>query len=453
VPINLDLSSFPKHLRGPAAYLFNLIKWRFGTRKVNARGFTNLKHAYIIKVIPPRLWRELRAYLLKRGIIEEDGDVNDGKCRGYRLAAAYKNGHYVVCTDPNVNAGIHRLRFRKERETFQPVHHWLQDNLHRVHFDLDQALEIVPTLKPKKANRRHPWRPSIPEHREQRAEYFRLLSGADRWEITIDDYGRVHSAITRLERAARECLSIDGEEIQWIDLKNSQPLFLAIFAGMWLNLSKTMKNRTLAKVQRDSGRGRKGKGREGRTAQASITTNKDSQSIMNQLLVNTNPYNSQMSLISTDYQRFLSRCQRGVYYERLMNERERARPKHYRDQFKVRNMVVFFGRNKSTNGKVNKLRSRFKRKYPTLWRVLREVKNSNHRHAAHILQRMESQFFIHTVCRRLMEEYRTMPIITVHDCLGTTAEHVETVKLVIMDEFKKLGVTPKLDVKGIVDDE
>ncbi|CAG7581243.1 MAG: putative DNA polymerase I [uncultured marine phage] len=45
----------------------------------------------------------------------------------------------------------------------------------------------------------------------------------------FDKYGRCHTNFTVLKSEIRkECLSIDGEEIEEIDIRNSQPLFLAI---------------------------------------------------------------------------------------------------------------------------------------------------------------------------------------------------------------------------------
>jgi hypothetical protein len=128
-----------------------------------------------------------------------------------------------------------------------------------------------------------------------------------------------------------------------------------------------------------------------------------------------------------------------------MTDEERQRGKGYRDRFKRRNMAVLCGN--TTSDKPNKLRERFKRMYLDEWRILCETKKRNYRHTAHILQRMESHIFIHCVCRRLMDEHPEMPIITIHDCIGTTKEWVARVESVVMEEFAKLGVNPTLDVK------
>jgi hypothetical protein len=224
---------------------------------VNEHGYAQLKLAYLLKTIPRALWPKIVTQLSKRGVIEDDGDVRPGKCRGYKLTANYCKGHYVICTDDEVNAAIHRSRYR-DSETFQPVHRWLEAKLHEVQFDLARALEISLTLKPKKATKKHPYRPSIPEHRAQRAEYYRLLGGADPWQITIDEYGRVHSAITRIEREVRQCFSINGEPLVWIDLKNSQPLMFALFCLRYKMLSERIKKRLFETMRDNTPKAQKG---------------------------------------------------------------------------------------------------------------------------------------------------------------------------------------------------
>jgi hypothetical protein len=236
VPENLDPESLPSKLRWPALYFLHLVKWRYGTWRANADGFSQLKRAYLIKIIPTHLWRPIRHLLNQRGIIEEDGDVRPGeKCRGYRLTPDYRIARMVACPDPNVNAAIHRLRQRQDQD-FQPVHFWLQEKLQQTKFDLDLALPIIGTLKPTKLSTR--------EHRQQRSEHAKLLAGTP-WLLDVDKFGRVHTPVTSLEKELRPCLSAGGEPLVWVDLKNSQPLLLGMLVRKWLSHSPRAQNRLL----------------------------------------------------------------------------------------------------------------------------------------------------------------------------------------------------------------
>ena len=60
------------------------------------------------------------------------------------------------------------------------------------------------------------------------------------------------------------------------------------------------------------------------------------------------------------------------------------------------------------------------------------------------MQAYEATLVIATICERIMRERPDLPIITIHDSFLTTEEHVAYVKSVILDEFSKVGVTPKL---------
>ena len=63
------------------------------------------------------------------------------------------------------------------------------------------------------------------------------------------------------------------------------------------------------------------------------------------------------------------------------------------------------------------------------------------------IQRMESDFVIKTACGRLMRKHPHVFIATIHDSIMTTPEHVETVCDVMMEEFEKLGVCPRLKIE------
>jgi hypothetical protein len=72
------------------------------------------------------------------------------------------------------------------------------------------------------------------------------------------------------------------------------------------------------------------------------------------------------------------------------------------------------------------------------------VKGKNYRHSAYLLQNLEATLFIYKICGRIMREKPALPLYTVHDSLLTTREHVEYVRSVILDEFRKLGIHPTL---------
>lgn len=106
--------------------------------------------------------------------------------------------------------------------------HWFLDVLHRRNlqwrFDLRRALQIVGTLEPDDGCRL-----TTAQYRAIVREQCIRMAERDRY-ITADAYGRVHTPITSLPKALRQCLSIAGRPLVGIDIANSQPLFAGVVA-------------------------------------------------------------------------------------------------------------------------------------------------------------------------------------------------------------------------------
>jgi hypothetical protein len=457
VPVALDLESIPEDFRWPAAWFLSDIKRIYFSWRADPAGFSHKKQRYACKVVPPRVWRPMRWWLVKNGIIEEDHDVRPGeKCRGYRLTPDYRRGKVVQCPDPAVNAALHRLH-QRQQEDLQPVHVWLQEHLRRCEFDYRSARPIIESLRPQhRRTRRHPLRPTTTQHRIERDEYCRLLAGEE-WSLTPDEYGRLSSPITRLERELRCCLNISGCPITWIDLRNSQPLLLGILVRDWLTGSRMARQRLL---------NRKFTVQNCYQAMDKFISARHPATpphYPQHTTPHTTPTPSNQRLLSVDGARmlrrgspvtlppdlvkYLRRCERGEFYEKLMSRRERERRPGYRAKFKDRVFRLFFGKAKQTGKFVNRLRERFKGKYPTVWGVLAALKKRNYRHSSHVLQNFEATIFVHRICRRLMSENPAVPVLTIHDSIGTTAAHVGRVEEAIRHEFEKLGVKPTLSTE------
>lgn len=55
---------------------------------------------------------------------------------------------------------------------------------------------------------------------------------------------------------------------------------------------------------------------------------------------------------------------------------------------------------------------------------------------------------IHQVCRRLMLEHPTVPLITIHDSIMTTPGNVALVRGVMAEEFGRVGLHPKFKLES-----
>ena len=86
----------------------------------------------------------------------------------------------------------------------------------------------------------------------------------------------------------------------------------------------------------------------------------------------------------------------------------------------------------------------FENEFPTVMKVIRELKKKDYRHAPQLMQRVESDFMIHRVCGRIKNEYPEMRIITIHDSILSAGANMAIIKKIMEEEFSKMGVFPKL---------
>jgi hypothetical protein len=101
---------------------------------------------------------------------------------------------------------------------------------------------------------------------------------------------------------------------------------------------------------------------------------------------------------------------------------------------------VFYGRTRA----VTPLTDLFRTEFPTVFDFICEQKSSGYQELARNMQRAEANLMIDTVCLRLMKHHPEIPVVTIHDSILTTAEHLPTVKRIITEEFARMGLKPTL---------
>jgi hypothetical protein len=455
VPIKLDPASIPAAIRWCVLYVLSLIHFKAATWRADAHGYVRLKQRYLIRVVPQRVLREVWRWLEQRGIVECDNRTAAGKkCTGYRLTEAYKQTHRVVCLDPALNT---KIKARAERDLL-PVHRELRACLDAVRFDLDRALAIIATMKPRRRRRKRPL--TVRQYRRELTDQVTRLANGDHF-LEADKYGRVHTPLTILPRALRCCLTLDGEPLVYLDAACCQPLLLALKCVLWLRASPSQKRTLLAKkfAEVDPYRATwQVTSRQVTVSQAAgVGVTKayyqqhrcGTSSKLRDLRRSGDRNPSQVGNYATDLPpdlaAFLAACLDGSFYTWLMTPEERARGKEFRARLKRRFFVVMFKPTKGKSRFRNRLHDRFRKVCPTAAAVLDALKEKNYRHSAHVLQNFEATLFIYRVCGRIMKERPGVRLVTVHDCIGTTAEHIPFVKRVILEEFAALfGVVPTL---------
>jgi len=85
--------------------------------------------------------------------------------------------------------------------------------------------------------------------------------------------------------------------------------------------------------------------------------------------------------------------------------------------------------------------------FPSLMEFIRQAKRGDHKHFARLAQRTESDFMFGQVVPRLMREQPDMFVGTIHDSVLAPALEAEYVRGVMMAEFGRLGVTPRVRIE------
>jgi len=205
------------------------------------------------------------------------------------------------------------------------------------------------------------------------------------WTFTVDEFsGRVHTNLTYLKSELREYLRVNGKPLCQIDIKCSQPLFIGL----------------LAKVAGYAD------------------------------------------------ERYIELCQ-GDLYGWIAEEMSLDR-KVVKEQFSQRGL---FSSNRSRHQK-SQVMLFIKNEFPLIYEYIRITKAGKKTKAnpkAHnVLAKMaqESEVkFIMTACKRIKKQFPFMWVNTIHDSIVVLPENAEHVRLVLVDEFRKIDLKPRLEIE------
>ena len=419
-----------EHIRA-AEYLLHTINQRRIGWHADGLGFVNLKAEYLRRVMGRNALIPVREELKNVGAIDYRKHFVPGvSSMQYRLMEPFQPSRFVTCRDHGLLRRVRRV-YTEEEGRLLPVHRWLKAKLATFILDVERARSIVSGMVPDMDSGIdvETYRALIGDQVTAFAD--ELASGDVR--LTCDEYGRVHTPLTNMPKSLRCCVASPEGLLTGIDLANSQPLFAGMVAREYATSSDKARSRLRQWKPPTKPYGK----------QSEACKDPGSQQTQQKPPSITMAEKSQLPLKTTtcdyrlrgtaDLYEYLELCCRGRLYEELKpNDLERNDFKHFifRD--------VFFGADQHPSA----LRETFAERFPTVARVLRELKGNDYRRLAWLMQHQESTLFIGRVCRRIKAERPSLPLATVHDSLVTTDEHIGFVTAIALDEFQKLGVIP-----------
>jgi hypothetical protein len=118
---------------------------------------SQLKTAYLRRIIPRNLLKPIRDRLRDMGVVRQDLKIAPGvKSMGYQLTGEYRNTREILCTDPKLCRKIHRV-YEEDNRAVLRVHRWLREKPSMVQFDLEKAYWLIRTMRPRRKKGRQPF--------------------------------------------------------------------------------------------------------------------------------------------------------------------------------------------------------------------------------------------------------------------------------------------------------
>jgi hypothetical protein len=440
--------------------------------------FTRL-YSVLLQDVAPNYSKAL-AWLSDNDLILSDNHYVVGKkSTGYRWAMGYEDAVRVPCS-----ARLSKKITKRSRRTFR-AHTVAHKHLVRwacaARLDRAGALAYVQSAKLDLESLAASLLTDS-EYRQTLRMTIELIH-SEEWEHTVCDFGRFHTPFTRLLSELRAFVSFNGQKLTNVDLSNSQPLVLVLlFPRSESPQGPQGQNRSedhSESAEDHSGRDAGEENGEQDTEKESVghcsgSRRSPSQSPSSYMLLKERdksvvravdkainhdnqcarfkeqrkaeteeetdgPTKRNQNTLPADMEQYRSDCESGQFYEKLMQRvgvHPEGRGQFKKDVFRE----IYYGKAWEDTA----LRRAYIETYPNVWKLIVKQKAGNYRKLAWAMQREESRLMIDTVCYRFATEFADVPIITVHDSILTTAEHVELVCRVIREEFAKAGISPTI---------
>jgi hypothetical protein len=463
-------------------YIIHLIVTAHRLWEADEDGYVRLKQEYLRRVVPKLVFHKLVLWAQQNLIIRWDRNFEIGaKSMGYKLTDAYMTAgfHPVPCVSNKVAAKL--LKFRQtlfHTDVKLPVLKHLRKWYSRLTVDAEAARETVlndPDLAL-----------SAPLHMATIDMLGSIaVTPIERLEFCVCTKGRVHTITTRLAKALRQHLRMNGEPLVNADIANSQPLLLGLvvlqyrtndafkrdvknFERHTTNPYRTRRPQEPASKtqppQRDEHPGRKSeatkldKGQAGSGPQEDEAEGRETRPTNTMSMWRPQDLESDSAkefarnrgALSDDERRYIEICEEGRIYEYMIDRLKGVGLTVTRDGIKPEFFRLYYGPARpvsSFNSEVSKAFARlFAADFPGILQVVNAVKKQAgyYEYLVRKMQNVESTLVIGTICQRLMREHPDVPLLTIHDSIATTAAHAPLVRRVIVEEFLRAELRPMI---------
>lgn len=386
-------------------YLLSLILSNKQDKHPGAYSVLNMR--YMLKVVPAA--DEYLNFLKVHKIIEWKNYCAGRNSRLYRLVEEGPT-EYRTITDLKLIYRIekNRLNIKRRNSKKYPA---LNAFIHKVRIDSGAAIKTVDSEYIKNINLGK-------ENAESRRTFslceIEKINSGDIYIKVNSTNQRLDSNYTRLPGELLEHLTIDGQPLVEIDIRNSQLFFAAALFDPTLEVHNVM-NRVLGR---------------------SLT--------MLAISLHISEYK--------DVKLYSSLVIGGDFYEFMMDKFKEDGIKYgNRDDVKRQMFIVFFCKNHSD--RYNRAARLFSSLFPNVQRLFDTIKENKYNLLSILLQNIESYTILERVAQKILSDLPELPFITRHDSLLPSGimvyQNVDKVKKIMLQTIEEVtGLVPETRIKG-----
>lgn len=395
IPSNLNLGA-EKH-SDKYYYIISILYYaRIFDKRFTPESYISLNAKVLVQIFGGR-YKQYLIFLLKRKIIETDNQYFPNvKSKGYRLTKKYRDVMFkkVEIVDKKLIAKIEKHK-QVQKSTSNSTYEYLEYCLKNVSVDYSGAYNYI-EQNITGFNRFISYNLSLD-----------LINSPEDRSLIVDSIaGRVHTNVSNLPKKLRKFLSYKNEPLVEIDLANSQPFFLNLLILRYYTETYSL---------------------------SCSGSNYLSYGNQNNKIVPFTP---------KDVIKYKELTSQGMLYEYLM---DKMNIDEDRKKFKVRffKKILYCKENENY---IPKERRQFRKLFPNVAKIISHFKKDDYKQFAINLQKAEADIMINKIVPRLAE--KKIFVLTIHDSILTTHENSETVKKIILDEFKnQYGLVPTIKMK------
>lgn len=381
------------------------------------------------KYLQPSI-RDYRKYLdfaLRTGVLEEGKKYsNPISCTEYRFSAKYQRNwrkrYYILDTGLVFLIYKHRQHpaaIRKYPHQFKCIK--------GLSVDWNVANPILDSTFGKDKIRR-----------EQQIQRLKAIEDPRKATYKVGKTNRLYTTLCNIDKKLRPCLRFSGQRLVGIDISNSIPFFLIALFDKYVYM-----NERIDILLRD---------------------------INNRIFGGSGPHARWFILVDIqnnkhkfpDVKRYIELVRDNQLYDLLITEWNQTLGTQYdRNSAKEKLLEIFNSPPHHQSGE----RSILEQLFPSVMKVINLIntgyfktkggKGKSKWHPgdqecpfAHVTQKLEARVVLDYVCKAIELHDPDIPIFTLHDCIFTIPEHVETLKAIMEHEIQQvMGFPPKVSIK------